>query len=298
MGRPRTWTDDDLRDAVAASTTVADVVRRLRLSRGGAAYVTVRTRMEQLGLTVGAVRDDGTSTLPDRSWSEDDVRQAVARVTSLNGVFEALGLVVGGSQWLVMRSLILDRGWSTEHWDRPLEVARDRPGEVSPADMRAVIGAVDLGEVVRTSRTRADVIRYLGFTPTTTTYRILAEAMEAAALSDDHFEAPHAAMRRTPRRRYRTSLDDLLTQGSTYTSMHTLKRRLVEEGVLAPVCAACGIDSWMGDVIALHLDHVNGVRDDHRRENLRLLCPNCHSQTATFAGRNKGRYTRWPRPSS
>ena len=72
----------------------------------------------------------------------------------------------------------------------------------------------------------------------------------------------------------------------------------MDEGVLVPECAICGLDSWRGAAISLHLDHVNGIRNDHRRENLRLLCPNCHSQTVTFAGRNKGRYVPPPRTSS
>jgi 5-methylcytosine-specific restriction endonuclease McrA len=41
----------------------------------------------------------------------------------------------------------------------------------------------------------------------------------------------------------------------------------------------------------MHLDHINGVRDDHRLENLRMLCPNCHSQTPTYGGRNAKRHS-------
>ena len=213
MGRPRTWTDDDLRDAVACSTTLAEVVRRLRLSRGGAAYVTVRTRMEQLSLALMTGNGGVTSPVPTRGWSEDDAREAVARATSLNGVFESLGLSVGGSQWLLMRSFILDRGWSTEHWVRPLAGGGEQPEGKDASDLRVALEAVDLAEVVRTSRTRAGVIRALGFTPSSTAYRVLGEALKAAALGDDRFEAPHAAMRRAPRRRYRIPLDEVSRRG-------------------------------------------------------------------------------------
>ena len=52
-------------------------------------------------------------------------------------------------------------------------------------------------------------------------------------------------------------------------------------------CANCGLIEWQGQVLSLHLDHINGINNDHRIENLRFLCPNCHSLTETYAGKNK-----------
>lgn len=305
MGRPRTWTDDDLREAVASSTSLAEVVRPLRLHRGGAAYVTVRTRMEVLGLQLASTRQPtsaGGATSSDsspsstgslepsiRTWTEDELREAVREGRSLNQVFQLLGLTVGGSQWLVIRSLILERGWSTEHWKRPLQgsAARETSGS---KPFRTRLEAVNADVMVRESRSRAELIRSLGFSPNTTTYRVLNDYIRRNGLDIGHFEASHDAMRRTPRRRYRTSLDDILVKDSTYTSIRTLKERLIDAGLIEPVCAECGIDSWNGRPIVLHLDHINGIRDDHRLENLRFLCPNCHSQTDTYCGRNQGRY--------
>lgn len=51
-------------------------------------------------------------------------------------------------------------------------------------------------------------------------------------------------------------------------------------------CLFCEIQDWMGKPIKLHLDHIDGNRTNNKRENLRLLCPNCHSQTETYCGRN------------
>lgn len=84
-------------------------------------------------------------------------------------------------------------------------------------------------------------------------------------------------------------LEDILVEHSTYQGISRLKIRLVREGYLDYKCACCGIDSWRGKPLSLHLDHINGINDDHRIENLRFLCPNCHSQTDTYSGRNKSK---------
>lgn len=82
-------------------------------------------------------------------------------------------------------------------------------------------------------------------------------------------------------------LSEILVENSSYTNLVRLKKRLVSEGLIEFACAECGISEWMGKPLVLQLDHVNGVRDDNRIGNLRLLCPNCHSQTPTYCGRNK-----------
>lgn len=84
-------------------------------------------------------------------------------------------------------------------------------------------------------------------------------------------------------------LPEILVEDSTYTNSTRLKIRLLREGLLEAKCyeADCGLTEWKGRPISLQLDHINGDNLDHRIENLRLLCPNCHSQTETFAGKNK-----------
>jgi 5-methylcytosine-specific restriction endonuclease McrA len=68
-----------------------------------------------------------------------------------------------------------------------------------------------------------------------------------------------------------------------------LKRRLLAERIKAYRCERCGIDDWRGRPLTLEVHHVSGDRNDNRLQNLRILCPNCHSQTENYGGRNLGR---------
>ena len=74
----------------------------------------------------------------------------------------------------------------------------------------------------------------------------------------------------------------------------TIKRRLLQAGVLVNRCDECQISEWRGKPLSIQIDHINGKRDDHRVENLRMLCPNCHSQTDTFAARNRRKIKPFP----
>ena len=78
---------------------------------------------------------------------------------------------------------------------------------------------------------------------------------------------------------------DMFVQNST-ASNHTIKKRIVDDGLVDYKCNSCSIDEWQGQKIILELDHINGNNRDNRLTNLRLLCPNCHAQTSTYRGRN------------
>lgn len=82
------------------------------------------------------------------------------------------------------------------------------------------------------------------------------------------------------------SLDLILIENSTY-SRTALKKRLYKEGLKQRKCELCGQDeNWNGKKMSLILDHINGVNDDNRLENLRIVCPNCNATLDTHCGRN------------
>lgn len=78
----------------------------------------------------------------------------------------------------------------------------------------------------------------------------------------------------------RKPFEDLINRGN-------VKNRVIKEGWIINECALCGQQpEWQGKKLVMVLDHINGKNKDNRLENLRLLCPNCNSQTETFSGRN------------
>jgi 5-methylcytosine-specific restriction endonuclease McrA len=85
-------------------------------------------------------------------------------------------------------------------------------------------------------------------------------------------------------------LSQILVQNSTYTSLFRLKKRILKELKIEYKCEVCGLKDWLDKPISLQLDHKNGINNDHRLENLRFICPNCHSQSSTYAGRNKRKW--------
>lgn len=81
-------------------------------------------------------------------------------------------------------------------------------------------------------------------------------------------------------------LKEITVENSNYCRTH-LKERLYKEGLKKRECEECGQDeNWRGKKISLILDHKNGIHNDHRMENLRILCPNCNSTLETHAGKN------------
>ena len=82
-------------------------------------------------------------------------------------------------------------------------------------------------------------------------------------------------------------LAEILIEGSDYHFTHGLKKRLLKENVKQHRCEECGLSEWRTLPIPLELHHHNGINNDHRLENLQLLCPNCHAQTDSYRGKNQ-----------
>ena len=146
-------------------------------------------------------------------------------------------------------------------------------------------------ELWNTSTTYREILRRLN--PVTTysgsEYRALKARQKELDLSSEHMLGQgHSKGKKFPTT-YKQTLSEILVEGSNY-NIFNLKKRLFEADLLKNECLWCGNSgTWNDSELTLHLDHINGINNDNRIANLRILCPMCHALTDTFRGRNKKR---------
>lgn len=138
---------------------------------------------------------------------------------------------------------------------------------------------------VATSRCYSEVLKKLGLRPAGGNHSVLRKYVdEIWRIPTDHFD-PASARVAGFRARRLTPLAEVLVEGSSYCRA-SLKRRLFASGLRARQCELCGQgELWHGRRMSLILDHINGIPDDNRLENLRIVCANCAATLETHCGR-------------
>lgn len=140
---------------------------------------------------------------------------------------------------------------------------------------------------VSTNLSYRAVIKSLGLVPAGGNYVQVRQRIYDLSLNITHFKGMGWNKGKTYHTSKRPELGTLLVKGSIVQS-YKLKKRLFEEKLKMPKCELCGWAQRSKDGrLPLELDHSNGDHYDNRIENLRILCPNCHSLQPTHRGRNK-----------
>ncbi len=145
----------------------------------------------------------------------------------------------------------------------------------------------DLRTVVQKASSYRQVIILLGLVPAGGNYVHVARIIAELGLDTSHFTGKGWKKGKDFGPSPTQPLSAILVKGSTFQS-YKLKKRLFYEGIKKQACELCNWAVRSSDGrIPLELDHINGDRTDNRIENLRVLCPNCHSLQPTHRGRNK-----------
>ena len=131
----------------------------------------------------------------------------------------------------------------------------------------------------------AQVLRRLGLRAAGGNYEHVNAIIKRLKLDTRHWTGQAHLRGKTNPHAPRRSLESILRRGAFYQS-NKLRKRLLREGVLQPVCSSCGGNEWLGGPMPLELDHVDGDKTNNQLDNLRMICPNCHALTPTYRGKN------------
>lgn len=141
-------------------------------------------------------------------------------------------------------------------------------------------------ELVTKHNSLNDILLELGFTPASGGgYKTLSERLKLENIdTTDLLERSKKLRAEKSSGNNRTPFDIFFSKGR-YRCTKSLKKYLLEKGLIENKCSKCNRNAeWEGLPLSLQLDHINGDNTDNRVSNLRMLCPNCHSQTETFGG--------------
>ncbi|MET9829816.1 HNH endonuclease signature motif containing protein [Streptomyces sp. NPDC006385] len=207
------------------------------------------------------------------AYSRERLEEAARGARTLSEALVRLGVDPGSSKRRYVCERMKKLGVDVSHFEREgVKWTRDI--------LQAAVSA---------STNMCEVLRHLGLEVVGGHHTHISRRIQAYGIDTSHFQAP---TRRGKPRRPRTPEGLLVEQSADHARRipsDRLKWAMTALG-MPERCALCGTEAtWRGHPLPLEVDHIDGDWRNNRRENLRFLCPNCHSTTDNYRGRGKGR---------
>ncbi|WP_328913701.1 MULTISPECIES: HNH endonuclease signature motif containing protein [unclassified Streptomyces] len=270
------YTRDLLSQTAAEATSLVEMLRCLESPIGSGPLNYLRRRLAHHAIDTSHFVAEPLPPRRRQTYTKEQLQAAAAHAHSIRGVLEYLGRHPGDSSYSYVRKKLHQFGIDTTHFTSgrgygPLIVPRET-----------------LAAAVAASTSLAGALRVLRMSDNAAARTRVKHSLETHGITTAHFTGQrHFRGSVSP---HRKSAEEVLRRqdpGSNRVRIPMLRRALDELGV-AHVCTACGTgDNWQGKQLVLEIDHISGDRLDNRRENLRYLCPSCHSQTSTFSNRSR-----------
>ncbi|MGW2631376.1 HNH endonuclease signature motif containing protein [Streptomyces chattanoogensis] len=214
--------------------------------------------------------------MPVSPYTRERLAEAAASSRTLSEALVRLGVDPRSSKRNYLRERMRRLGVDTSHFEREgVKWTREI-----------------LEQAVSASTNMCEVLRNLGVAVVGGQHTHISRRIKAYGIDTSHFTSVVRTENMRDNRRRRTPTEILVEDPSAHakrTPSNRVKRAMLELGIKEK-CALCGIEAvWQGEPLPLEVDHIDGNWRNNRVENLRLLCPNCHSTTDTYRGRSTAR---------
>ena len=147
----------------------------------------------------------------------------------------------------------------------------------------------NLEKVITCSSSIREVCRNMDMAQTGRNTVTIKKYIKLHGINTEHFLTKEETLKKIHRNNT-IPIHEVFIEDSKYNNSTGIKKKIRDNNLIGYKCSICkNSGEWENKKLSLQLDHINGVNDDNRIENLRFLCPNCHSQTETFCGKHKGK---------
>jgi hypothetical protein len=256
---------EDIMNAVSASNSFIDVLRNLKLEITNSNKKHIERKIKKFNISVEHfVSIKRLRESKDRYNNSEVLSKLVENNSTLKDVLNDLGLLAIDSNYKTLKKYLKKYKIDYSKFKNTKEKYKKD----------------ELTKVVLESNSYSDCLIKLDIRSAGGNYNNLKKYIELYDIDISHFSKKNYYLKS------KIPLESVLIENSSY-SRSSLKKRLYEDGFLEKKCSLCGQDeNWNGMKISLILDHINGVHNDNRIENLRIVCPNCNAGLDTFAGKN------------